>query len=109
MDWRKRTRGERGLTLLGSVTKGLVEVVGGLRETCCVYLLFGLSMDEDNLHSPVSEWEAGDTTVCAWSRRVSVPGRVRGPGCTYITFCSVIILIVLLTCRRCQSRGLGDS
>lgn len=54
-------------------------MVGGLRETCCVYLLFGLSMDEDNLHRPVSEGKAGDTTVCAWSRRVSVSGRVRGP------------------------------
>jgi hypothetical protein len=79
-----------GLTLLGSITEGFVEVVCGLGETCGFCFLFGFCMDKGNPHSPVSEREAGDTTICAWSgRRLSAsdvvasprsPGSVRSTG-----------------------------
>lgn len=55
------------LTLFRSVAERLMQVVCGLIETCCILLLFGLRIDHDNLHSPVSKRKASDTTVSARS------------------------------------------
>lgn len=66
-----------GLTLLGSITEGLVEVVCSLGEACCIDFLFCLCVEEDDSHSPVSKWEASDTTICAWSGDTLVVGRVK--------------------------------
>jgi len=64
LDWIGR------LTLLGSITEGLVEMVSGLREARCVYFLLGFCVDEDDSHCPVAEGKACDTTICAWSGEI---------------------------------------
>lgn len=83
-----------------------------------VDFLFGFGVDDDDAEVPAAEGEAGYTAVCAWSEKMLVglglvgrpelqlrlgllPKRQAHLGLgTDIIFCSVMTLIVLLTCRN---------
>ena len=105
---------ELGLTLLGLGTEGLVQHIGHILEDLGVDVLLLLGVQEIDADGPVTKGEARNTTVgvgtgalSACYEEGSLPAlrcarQDVGYGSAYMTFCSVMILTVLLTCRGCQ-------